>query len=277
MAPAAASTPSSPVADTTPEQREEGPLALRISEVLADPVEPGVDRAYEWVELVNTSSAVVSTAGWAIGDGSSVDVLPGVEVPPGGYVVVAAEAAVLPVNVLVVRAPDGTIGNGLNNAGDSIRLLSPAGEVVDALSFGDNREVFDSPPTAAGSGATLGARSYEGVGGPERWGVTLRPSPGGTNVLAALPATATPAEQQAPVEAEAAPTPAPVGTTAAVRDATPEAARTPVALPTRFEREPGGATPWIVLGAAAGASIVLVLVALRGAWQAGRGRWRRGG
>ncbi len=250
---------------------------MRISEVLADPVEPGVDRAYEWVELVNTASVVVSTAGWAIGDGSSVDVLPGVEVPPGGYVVVAAEAAVLPVNVLVIRAPDGTIGNGLNNAGDSIRLLSPAGEVVDALSFGENREVFDSPPAAAEPGATLGARAYEGVADAERWGVTLQPSPGGANAFAGVTATATPDEHGSPVAAEAAPTPAPVGTTRSVPDATSEDARTPVPLPTRFEREPGGPTPWIVLGAAAGASIVLVLVALRGAWQAGIGRWRRGG
>lgn len=245
--------------------------------MLADPVEPGVDRAYEWVELVNTASVVVSTAGWAIGDGSSLDALPGVEVPPGGYVVVAAEAAVLPVNVLVVRAPDGTIGNGLNNAGDSIRLLSPAGEVVDGLSFGENRDVFDSPPAAARSGATLGARAYKGVAGAERWGATLRASPGGANAFAAVTATAAPAAGRSPVAAEGAPTPAPVTPTAAIRDATSEAARTPVALPTRFEREPGGATPWIVLGAAAGASIVLVLVALRGVWQAGRGRWRRGG
>lgn len=251
-----------------------GPFALRLSEVLADPVEPGVDRAYEWVELVNTASVVVSTAGWAIGDASSVDALPGVEVPPGGYVVVAAEAAVLPVNVLVVRAPDGTIGNGLNNAGDTVRLLSPAGEVVDALSFGENREVFDPPPAAAGSGATLGARAYEAVAGEGRWGVTLRPSPGSGNVFAAATATAAPSEARTPVAAEAAPTAAPVATTATVREAAPEAAQTPVALPTRFEQEPGGATPWIVLGAAAGASIVLVLVALRGAWQ---GRWRRAG
>ncbi len=235
--------------------------------MLADPVEPGVDRAYEWVELVNTASVAVSTAGWAIGDASSVDALPGVEVPPGGYVVVAAEAAVLPVNVLVVRAPDGTIGNGLNNAGDTVRLLSPAGEVVDALSFGENREVFDPPPAAAGSGATLGARAYEAVAGGGRWGVTLRPSPGSGNVFAVATGTATaaPSEARTPVAAEAAPTAAPGATTAAVREAAPEAPRTPVALPTRFEREPGGATPWIVLGAAAGASIVLVLVALRGA------------
>ena len=256
---------------------EPGPPALRISEVLADPVEPGVDGAYEWIELVNTASEVVSTEGWAIGDGSSVDVLPGVEVPPGGYVVVAAEAAVLPVNVLVVRAPDGTIGNGLNNAGDVVRLLSPAGAVVDALSFGENREVFDSPPAAAEPGATLGARSYEGVADASRWGATLRPSPGGPNVFATVTATATQAEPRSPVAAGAASTPAPVEATVAGPGATSEAARTPVALPTRFEREPGGATPWIVLGAAAGASMVLVLVALRGAWRAGPGRWRRGG
>lgn len=243
--------------------------ALRISEVLADPVEPGVDRAYEWVELVNTSDGVVSTAGWGIGDAASVDALPAVEVPPGGYVVVAAEAAVLPVNVLVARVPDGAIGNGLNNSGDVVRLVSPAGTVVDALSFGENRDVFDSPPAAAGAGATLAARLPVG-GGEGGWTETLRPSPGGPNVLP----EATPAPAAA----------APVATVAAEETAVPRAGATPTApratlapLPTRFEREPGSRTPWIALGAVAGASIVVTLAATRGAWGAVRGRLRRGG
>ena len=246
--------------------------------MLADPVEPGVDRAYEWVELVNTSDAIVSTAGWAIGDAGAVDALPAVEVPPGGYVVVAAEAAVLPVNVLVARVPDGSIGNGLNNAGDVVRLVSPAGAVVDAVSFGENREVFDSPPAAAGPGATLGARLSDG-GEAERWGETLRPSPGGPNVLPeATPAAAAAAtvSTEAGGTAAAAPTSTVAGSTqTAGTPAGPTGTLAP--LPTRFERESGSRTPWIALGAVAGASAVVTLAATRGAWGAVRGRLRRGG
>lgn len=259
--PVEAASTSTPTATATSETG--GPPALRLSEVLADPVEPGVDGAYEWVELVNTASVAVSTAGWAVGDATSLDPLPAVEVPPGGYVVVAAEMAVLPVNVLVARAPDGTIGNGLNNAGDVVRLVSPAGDVVDSLSFGENRSVLDSPPPAAPPGATLGARL---AGGPDvsgRWAETLGPSPGAPNAFAEPTATPTPASTTTPV-----PTAAPTTTVAVT-----EVATTPVPLPVRFERESGSRTPWIALGAVAGASLVLTFAAARGAL----GRWRRGG
>lgn len=253
----------------------DGVLSLRLSEVLADPVEPGVDGAYEWVELVNTAAVAVSTEGWSIGDGSSLDPLPAVEVPPGGFVVVAAEAALLPVNALIVRTPDGTIGNGLNNAGDALRLLSPGGEVVDALSFGENRSVFAMPPAATDAGVTLGARTYEGLPRSERWAETLRPSPGEPNVFAAAVGSPTAA---ASVEASAvgdgqAPT---AGNTSGGA-ATTEPAGTPVPLAVRFERESGSRTPWVALGAVAGVSVVLTLASLRGAWRAGWGRRRRGG
>lgn len=264
---ATAARPPTPTPTAAP--ADAAPDALRISEVLADPVEPGVDRAYEWVELVNTSDGVVSTAGWGIGDAGSVDALPAVEVPPGGYVVVAAEAAVLPVNVLVARVPDGAIGNGLNNSGDVVRLVSPAGTVVDALSFGENRDVFDSPPAAAGAGATLGARLPVG-GGEGGWAETLRPSPGGPNVLPEATSAPAAAASVATVAAEETAVPR----SGATRTA-PQATLAP--LPTRFEREPGSRTPWIALGAVAGASIVVTLAATRGAWGAVRGRLRRGG
>lgn len=239
-----------------------GPPALRLSEVLANPVEPGVDGSYEWVELVNTASVAVSTAGWQIGDATSLDPLPAVEVPPGGYVVIAAAMAVLPVNVPVARTPDGTIGNGLNNAGDVVRLVSPAGEVVDAVSFGENRSVLDSPPPAAPAGATLGTRFAGRPDVPGLWGVTLRPSPGAPNTFPEPTATPPP-----PVTTTPSPTPAP---TIAVAT---EVEATPVPLPVRFERESRSRTPWIALGAVAGASLVLTFAAARGAL----GRWRRGG
>ena len=261
LPPAAVATTATLPPTATPTARKVGPPALRLSEVLADPVEPGVDGAYEWVELVNTAAVAVSTEGWSIGDATSVDPLPRVVVPPGGFVVVAAERAVLPVNVLVIRAPDGTIGNGLNNAGDAVRLLSPAGEVVDALSFGENRSVLSSPPSAAPPGSTLGARFNGDASSPERWGKTLRPSPGGPNTFA--PPTPAPAPTSRPTEAEPA---------AAAETAT-RVVTTPVPLPIRFERESGSRTPWVALGAVAGASLVVAFAGARGAW----GRWRRAG
>lgn len=243
--------------------------------MLADPVEPGVDRKFEWVELVNTSAVVVSTGGWAIGDADSVDTLPAVEVPPGGFVVVAAEGAVLPVNVLVVRVPDGAIGNGLNNAGDALRLLSPAGAIVDALSFGDNRGVFTSPPAAPQAGATLAARSGTD-GSSERWAPTRQPSPGGPNVFpepSPAPPSPTPNPQATSTSRDGT---APADTTREP-PVTPDPSRTPVALPVRFEQKPGSPAPWVALGGLGGASVVLTLAALARGWQRSRGRWRRGG
>lgn len=253
-----------------------GAGVLRLSEVLADAVEPGIDGAYEWVELVNVSDAVVSTAGWAIGDAGAVDALPAVEVPPGGYVVVAARAAVLPVSVLVARAPDGTIGNGLNNAGDAVRLISPTGEVVDALSFGENRDVFDSPPPAAGAGATLGARSPDSgsAGGAERWAVTSRPSPGAPNAFPPPPATvtATPAAQVA-LGSSGEPQ-----ATAAAALAVADAAGETAGAPSRFLRGTEGLSSWVVLGAVAGLSGTVSAAVIGGVARAGAGgRWRRGG
>ena len=270
--------PAASPAGEEPEGAPDRPLALRLSEVLADPVEPGVDRAYEWVELVNTAAVVVSTEGWGIGDGASVDALPAVEVPPGGFVVVAAQAAVLPVNVLVVRVPDGAIGNGLNNAGDAVRLLSPAGDVVDALSFGDNGSVFPSPPPAATAGATLGARAYGGEIAAERWAATLRPSPGDANAFAAREPSATPPESASRLEGGEPPRATVAAAVASGEEEAPSGVAEGLApLPTRFEQESGSRTPWITLGAVAGASSVLTLAAVRGAWRASWGRGRRGG
>ncbi len=170
---------------------EDGDQSLRLSEVLSDPTEAGRDSPYEWVELVNVSASAVHTGGWQIGDATSTDVLPDLQVPAGGYVVVAGKAAVFADGIPVLRLDDGEIGSGLNNTGDAVRLIRPDGAEVDAISFGDNADVFDPGPAAPSAGATLGIRLPAGDPDPGNWGVTDHATPGEPNSFASARATPT--------------------------------------------------------------------------------------
>lgn len=160
-----------------------GPSTLRLSEILPNPGGDGRDTDLEWVELVNIGSEAVSLTGWKIGDAAQLDALPAATVPPGGYVLLAAKLAALPEGVLVVRPVDGVIGRGLNNGGDAVVLIDPAGEVVDAISYGDNDDEFDPPAPLPAEGETLGVRNPRGEAGPENWARALRPTPGEPNVF----------------------------------------------------------------------------------------------
>lgn len=167
-------------------------LGLRLSEFLSNPEQTGRDSAFEWVEIVNTSAETISLAGWRIGDSRETDPLPATSVPPNAFVVVAAKSAPLPAEVLVVRVADGEVGAGLNNSGDTIRLLAPDGTEADALSFGDDDSVFDPPPTAPGVGKTLASRAPASDPGGANWALALRPTPGEANEF---PAAAGPTQK----------------------------------------------------------------------------------
>lgn len=162
------------------------PDSLRISEILSDPGETGRDADFEWVELVNIGADPVDLLGWTLGDAAKSDVLPAQVVPPGGYVVVAAKSAKLPDGVARVTVADGVIGAGINNTGDTIRLLTPGGAEVDAVSFGDDASVLDPAPPAPPTGKTIGVRDPAGEPAAENWAITDRPSPGAPNTFPAV-------------------------------------------------------------------------------------------
>ncbi len=231
-----------------------GPDSLRLSEVMSDALEAGRESAFEWVELVNVGSQMVNTAGWRLGDSAELDDLTAFEVPPGGFVVVAGPSAVFAAGVHVVRVADGSIGNGLNNAGDTLRLVSPAGIEVDALSYGDSTSVFDPAPPAPSAGETLGARSPGAEPDASNWAITLRPTPGEPNqfpaVIVAGSSTGSPGEERS-------------------SDSAPRAA----AVQQASDSSP---IPWIVLGGATAAGL-LALGALTARWlPATWSRFRRG-
>ncbi len=167
-----------------------GPNTLRISEVMSDPSEAGTEAAFEWVELVNAGAEPVDTTGWRFGDSQELDELPAATVPPGGFVVVAGKSATLAAGVAVIRPADGTIGNGLNNKGEALRLVSPDGTEVDTISYGDNTSVFDPAPPAPASGQTIGTLVAGADPDSANWAATLRPTPGQANVFRSVPGAA---------------------------------------------------------------------------------------
>lgn len=164
-----------------------GPESLRLSEAMSDPTEQP-DSAYEWVEIVNTGTESVSTAGWKLGNARELDDLPAVTIEPGGFAVVAGKLAAFPDGVLVLRLADGTVGGGLRNTGDVVHLVAPSGEEVDAMSYGDRPDIFDPAVPAAQAGSTLGVRAPGADAGAENWAETEVPTPGSPNRFAGPPA-----------------------------------------------------------------------------------------
>ena len=213
----------------------DGSTALRISEVMSDPVEPGRDAAFEWVEIVNVGEGDLDTSGWLLADGNTARALPQTVIPAGGYFVVRGESAQLATAVPAGISSGGQIGNGLGNTGDVLRLTAPGGQVADELSFGDNSEVFDPAPEAPGPDETIGVIDPRSDPASENWATTLRPTPGEPNEFPPKPVAAVAGEFQ---------------------PAAPESGGEPS---TEVEvEEPGGGNsivPWLVLGAAGGLSL----------------------
>jgi len=105
---------------------------LRITEVLSDPIQPGRDADWEWVEITNFGTVAVDLGGMMLRDNAQSTRLPSLVVPAGGSVVLGALLAEVAVDAWL---PNG-IGNGLGNTGDVLELLTASGESVDALGYG---------------------------------------------------------------------------------------------------------------------------------------------
>lgn len=122
------------------------PGTLLINEVLPAPKD-----AYtrEWVELFNPGQESVDTTGWRLDDANDggAQAVGAHLVAPGAYLLVELERAIL------------------NNSGDTVRLLGPTGEVIDAHRFGP----------------TLADRSHGRDPLTGAWRLEPHPSPGAPN------------------------------------------------------------------------------------------------
>ena len=132
---------------------------LVINEVMFDPPTPnacGSELDAEWVEIYNPTSSPVNLDTWSVGDGNSTDDLPNVSLPAGGFAIVSdcAQSSftsiwTLPGGSIYIDL-SGSIGNGLNNGGEHMRLFNGA-TLIDDMSYGSNTDAFSpsvTPPVA---------------------------------------------------------------------------------------------------------------------------------
>ncbi len=124
--------------------------AVVISEVLADPPSGDAGDANrdgqrdtyqdEFIELYNTGDTPVSLAGWRLGDSTAPDDFfqfpADAVIAPRSYVVLFGGGK--PTGFTVpVYVDDGTIGNGLTNGGEVVRLLDETGTKIAVVSHGN--------------------------------------------------------------------------------------------------------------------------------------------
>ncbi|MEZ4552960.1 MAG: lamin tail domain-containing protein [Dehalococcoidia bacterium] len=150
-------------------------ILLRITELMPDPVEPGNDADFEWVEVSNVGGVAVDLGGMLLRDNTGAVALPEVTLQPGASLVLAGPRAAVP--QASAFWPAGGLSNGLGNSGDRLALLAADGRVIDALSYGSDA-TYDSPPLPApGAGRSL--KRYLGDDGSfAGYEVSDEPSPG---------------------------------------------------------------------------------------------------
>ena len=130
----------------------------------------------EWVELHNRSAAPVDLGGWQLVDAVKYVFAEGVTLPPGGFLVVARDAASFQANhpgVAVV----GDFAGRLDNSGETLALRDACGNPVDEVRYYDGGRW---PGLADGGGSSLELRDpWADNAVPEAWAASDE-SGGGT-------------------------------------------------------------------------------------------------
>ena len=150
--------------------------AVVISEIHYNP--DGPEESGEFLELHNPGADMVDISGWALTRGINFLVPDGVQIPPGGYVVVAADLAMINAGGAPVLGPyDGSLANN----GETLTLRTSADVIVEEFSWDDD---LPWPVAADGEGASLQRRL--GAADPAEaatWGAGA-PTPGRASDIA---------------------------------------------------------------------------------------------
>jgi len=125
---------------------------LVINEVMFNPDNPTCSQGEpnsEWIEIYNPTVSDVSLSGWSIHDNTASDALPAVILPAGFFAIVTnCDQSEFQTNW---PFPAGTvyidigssIGSGLANGGDEVRLVDNSLQTVDHMSYGTNTDAFN--------------------------------------------------------------------------------------------------------------------------------------
>ena len=95
-----------PAVDVAAVRSAAAAVPVRITELLPDPLEPGPDAEFEWVELTNLGAEPVSLEGLQLRDNAGAVALPAITLPPGASIVFGGRLVRLEA-VLVVQLADG--------------------------------------------------------------------------------------------------------------------------------------------------------------------------
>ncbi len=120
-----------------------------INEIMADP--PSGQRDGEFIELYNKGVAAVNVGGWRLDDDVDLTIPANTMIAPGGYLVLAANAAFLNTNYGGLSAV-GNWSGSLANSGNRVQLKDSFGNLVDQV---DYRFGGEWPELAAGDGSSL--------------------------------------------------------------------------------------------------------------------------
>ena len=235
-----------------------------INEVQYDPIQVGVDAAFEWLELLNQTGRTVDLTDWGIADNHGVDYIASLQLPAGGFAVIAAGDGFydnFPDFIgNIVFIADGSIGNGLNNEGDCLVLMDSAGEMIDALSYGDDVSIMLPPCQDVAEGHSL-ERQPAGLDTEQAsdFAGNGAPSPGYGLEFATPPPTPTPTPTSTLTPTPTStPTLAPTPTSTFTSTPMPTPTLTPTPIPSLTPVLSGGlAMPWWgILAIVAGIAVV---------------------
>lgn len=163
--------------------------AMVITEVLYDlttsTTSPqGQETANEWVEIFNGTNASINLSGWLIGDASTTDALPNVSLSPGAFAVITGSATTsnfwtIPQEAMLIVLSTPTIGNGLRNDGDAVRLINTASTTVDAVNWGFETSAFSPSISPGAEGHSIARKNnFTDTDTASDWETRVTPTPG---------------------------------------------------------------------------------------------------
>ena len=131
-----------------------------------------VESNEEWIELHNLGAMPVDLGGWSLVDAIEYQFPPAMELPPGGFLVVARDAA-----AFAAAHPDvtvlGSYAGKLANSYERLVLRDLCGNVVDQVRY---FEGGSWPAWADGGGSTIELRDPRADNSrPEAWGASIEP------------------------------------------------------------------------------------------------------